>query len=36
MRQTVDFYTAASRDAIPGYKKLIENHFGIVFRRELP
>ena len=36
MKQTVDFYSAAAEKAIPGYVFLLENDFGMVFRKELP
>ena len=36
MQSTVRFYSAAAQRTIPGYVYLLENNFGIVFRKELP
>ena len=36
MAETSAFYSAAAEKAIPGYQFLLENGFGVVFRKELP
>ena len=36
MSGTTAFYTAAAERAIPGYTVLLENNFGVVFRKDLP
>lgn len=36
MTGTAEFYTAAAEKAIPGYTILLENNFGVVFRKAVP
>ena len=36
MAQTAAFYSAAAQKSIPGYELLMENSFGMVFRKEQP
>ena len=36
MAETAAFYSAAAENAVPGYELMLENNFGIVFRKVQP